>query len=116
MTNLPALAEKIEKLGLMCKSFNDMTLEEIQAFIESVYSSPSESVPADGWKEPYLKDGLIVYPFDCHPSLCWWKPKGRSVKDTLVVLDAPYEVADRYLSGMGQKLTPEQWAAELIPF
>lgn len=116
MTNLPKLAEKLNKHGLMQKAFYDMTLEEIHTFIEAVYSSPDDTVPVDGWKEPYLKDGEVVYPFNCHPDLCWWKPGGRSIKDTLVVLEAPFEVADRYLSGMGVKLTEEQWLKELVPF
>lgn len=116
MTNLPELAEKLNKHGLMQKCFWDMTLEEIHTFIGLVYSSPDTTVPADGWKAPYLDGGELVYPFHCHPDLCWWKPGGRSIKDTLVVLEAPYEVANRYLSGMGWNLTEEQWQQELIPF
>lgn len=120
MINLPALADRVNQIGIMQKAFLDCTREEIEALCTAVFSSfDLDKVPADGWKQPYLLHGELVIPFDCHPDYRWWTPGGKSIQQTLVELDAPYDVARRYVHtgrAMNHLLTEYEWEAMKVPF
>lgn len=116
MIDLPALAEQLQDAGLLQKSFLDCTRSEILQICEAVLSSIGDEVPPEGWNNPYLEETAkgkrMVIPFDCHPKYRWWTEDGQSVGQTLIDLDAPYEVAVKYWPG----LTEEDWTNKLIPF
>lgn len=116
MINLPELATRLQAHGLLSKSFQDCTKTEILQVIDAVFSSVGEDVPIEGWREPYLEDTTdgkrLVIPFDSHPRYHWWADGGQSIAETLIYLDAPYEVAKKYWGN----LTEEQWKTKLIPF
>ena len=116
MISLPELADRLQDAGLLQKSFLECTRSEILQVCEAVLSSVGEDVPPDGWSKPYLEETKtgqrLVIPCDCHPDHRWWTPEGQSIGETLLMLDAPYEVAVKYYT----RMTPEEWANKLIPF
>lgn len=116
MINFADLAERLQDAGLLHKPFIDCTRSEILQVCEAVLSSIGDDVPPNGWSTPYLEETAtgkrLAIPFDCHPKYRWWTEGGQSVGQTLLDLDAPYEVAVRYWPG----LTKEEWANKLIPF
>jgi len=116
MISLPELAVRLQDHGLLSKSFQDCTKSEILRVIDAVFSSVGDDVPPEGWREPYLEetaDGKrLVIPCDCHPKYRWWTAEGQSVSETLVKLDAPYELARKYY----RNLTEEEWINKIIPF
>jgi hypothetical protein len=114
MVNLADLAERLQDAGLLQKSFLDCTRSEILQVVSAVLSSIGKEVPPDGWGKPYLEEGTqrLIIPHDSHPKYRWWTDEGQCLFDTLVELDAPYEVAVRYVP----RLTEEAWLNKLIPF
>ena len=121
MIDLPQLAERLQKLGLLNKTFFDCTKEEIEALCSAVMSSvDNDVVPPEGWAAPSLRaDGTLHIPFDSHPAYHWWKPGAMSVSDILLELDAPHEVAVNYFRPEGPggaPLSAEAWAAMKVPF
>ena len=117
MINLPELAERLQKDGLIAKSFTDCTRSEILQIVEAVFSSVGEDVPPDGWQPPRLDGGTLVIPHDSHPDYHWWKSGGKSVYEILVELDAPFEVARKYVAkGPANPMTEADWLNRLIPF
>lgn len=115
MINLPALAERLQDAGIINKSFLDCTREEILKIAEAVYSCPDpEFVPASGWLKPILyqtedgRTGLSI-PLAAHPKYRWWTPEGQSLQETLIELQAPYEVAKQHIL----HLTEDAWREKL---
>ncbi|NTU68949.1 MAG: hypothetical protein HGB02_08730 [Chlorobiaceae bacterium] len=112
MINLPHLAERLQADGLLNKSFMDCTKTEILAVCQSVLSSIGDEVPADGWKLPYIaKGGELVIPLDCHPDYRWWQPGGKTLRETLQDLKAPWSVARQYIETdvIGRPMTEALW-------
>ncbi|MCK9173552.1 MAG: hypothetical protein M0O99_08700 [Desulfuromonas thiophila] len=119
MIDLPKLAEKLMARKLMDKSFFSMTHGEILYLCEAVLSCPSDAVPVDGWQPPRIERGELIFPTDCHPRYRWWTPGGQSLRQTLIELEAPFEVARRYVhgpEGQGSQLAEEDWVNQLVPF
>ena len=116
MVNLPELAKRLQSAGLLNKSFVDCTKSEINQVIEAVFSSIGEDVPRDGWKTPRVEHKTLVIPFDAHPRFHWWKDGAKSVREILVEMEIPYEIAKLYDRKLEQ-MTPQEWQAELeVPF
>lgn len=97
---------------LATKPLAEMDAGEIQAVWTAFASAFPETMPATGWEKPYLReDGTLIIPFGCHPDNQWWKG-GRGLAEILRELDAPYDVARRYVyPSTGIPVTAEQWAA-----
>jgi hypothetical protein len=114
MINLPDLADRLNQYGIMNKSFLSMTKTEIQLLINAVLSCPDETVPPDGWDKPRIEDGALILTFNSHPKYHWWTPDGQSIYETLIEIDAPYEVARQYLCS--KQITEEVYLNKLIPF
>ena len=114
MVNLPDLAERLQKSGLLQKSFLDCTKSEILQVVEAVFSSIGEDVPPEGWSQPRIEDGVLIIPHDVHPKYHWWSQDGQSIMDTLLELEAPFEVAKKYLCS--RLITEDAYLNKLIPF
>lgn len=114
MINLPDLADRLNQLGIINKSFLNMTKSEILLLVSAVYSLPGDEVPPDGWKEPAIIDGVLDISFAAHPKYHWWSINGQSILDTLIELDAPWEVAKKYLDS--KHMTETDYVNRLIPF
>lgn len=112
MIDLQRLAQRLTDKGLINKSFMDCSQSEIESVCEAVLASIGKEVPPGGWVIPRLVDGLLITPFDSHPQYHWWTSRGQPLRKTLLELDAPFEVAAKYI----ERLTAEEWANELIPF
>lgn len=115
MINLPMLAERLSAAGLIDKSFLQCTREEILLIAEAVYSCPDpDFVPAAGWVNPILyqtedgRQGLSI-PLAAHPKYRWWTPTGQSIQETLLELQAPYDIAKQHIL----HLTEEDWQKKL---
>ncbi|MDY0037967.1 MAG: hypothetical protein RBS05_18810 [Zoogloea oleivorans] len=114
MVNLPELAERLHNLGLLNKPFVDCTRSEIVQVVESVFSSVGEDVPENGWKLPKIDDkGDLFIPIDVHPAYRWWTPAGKSIREILVEIGAPYAVAKRYIDA---EFSEDDWNYGVIPF
>lgn len=118
MIDLMALAERMQQLGLLNKSFFDCTRSEILQIADAVFLSVGDEVPPKGWQKPYIDDlGQLIIPNDCHPDYRWWQSGGKSIWEILVELEAPFDVARRYVSrGFGTRLTEQDWYDQLAPF
>lgn len=114
MVNLPTLATKLNDYGLLKKSFMDMSKAEIELLISAVFSCPDDSIPPDGWDPVRIDNGDLIISFNSHPKYHWWKADGQGLMETLVELDAPWEVARKYLCG--KLITEETYCNKLIPF
>lgn len=116
MIDLPQLAEKLQGAGLLQKSFFNCTKSEIELICNSVLSSVDCSiVPATGWDAPYIDDyGKLQISFNSHPKYHWWQINGQSIYDTLIELNAPWEVAKKYL--YNKVFTEEIYLQKLMPF
>lgn len=115
MINLPDLADKLNQYGLLQKSFMDMSKAEIELMVTAVFSSPDDTIPPDGWDNPSINDsGDLQIKFNSHPKYHWWSPDGQSLLQTLIELDAPWEVAQKYLCN--RLVTEEVYRQKLIPF
>lgn len=118
MINLPELAARLEAAKLLNKSFLECTREEILQLCEILFSCPnSEEVPASGWAKPLLyqtEDGRrgLSIPLAVHPKYRWWTPKGQSLEETLIELEAPFDIAQQHIP----HLTEEAWKSKLVPF
>ena len=115
MVNLPALAARLQDAGIISKSFLDCTREEIMTICEAVYSCPDpEFVPASGWAKPIIyrtedgRTGLSI-PLAAHPKYRWWTPDGQSVEQTLIELQAPFDIAKNYIL----HITEDEWNSKL---
>lgn len=112
MIDFQHLSEILTRKGLIQKSFFDCTLDEIKDVVTAVFSSVGDGVPADGWDPPRIEDGHLIIPFDCHPKYRWWSPDNserKSLRVTLKELNAPYEVACKYVYENHQPITREAW-------
>ena len=117
MVNLPELAEKLGKCGLLQKSFLDCTKSEIEQVINAVFSCVGSAVPLDGWDKPSIINGELNIPCTVHPKYMWWTPAGQGIRQTLIELDAPFEVAKKYIQSKGMTCLDEKdWTNTLIPF
>lgn len=118
MIDLIELAERMQQLGLMNKSFFECTRSEIMQIADAFMSSIGDDVPTNGWQKPYLDDrNQLIIPNDCHPDYRWWQSGGKSVWQILVELEAPFDVARRYVSrGFGSPLTEQDWNEQIAPF
>ena len=119
MIDLMELADRMQKAGLMNKPFFDCTKTEILKIVDAVFSSIGDDVPVKGWAKPYIDDaGRLVVPFDVHPEYRWWTSSGKSIWEILVELDAPFDVARKYVckGGMGSTLTEQDWIRQTLPF
>ncbi|MBV5338165.1 MAG: hypothetical protein J0665_01210 [Deltaproteobacteria bacterium] len=114
MINLPVLAERLNEYGILNKSFMDMTKTEILLMVSAVFSNPDDSVPPEGWSQPSIIDGTLIIGFDSHPKYHWWTNDGQSISETLIELNAPWEVAKKYLCS--RLMTEEAYINKLIPF
>jgi hypothetical protein len=114
MINLPALAERMQECGILNKSFMDMTKTEIHLLISAVFSCPDDSIPPDGWDPVRIEDDTLIITFASHPKYHWWTPDGQSIMETLIELNAPWEVAKKYLCS--KLITEEAYYKKLIPF
>lgn len=114
MVNLPALAERLNEYGLLNKSFMSMTKGEIELLITAVFSCPDDTIPPSGWDAVRIENGSLVITFKSHPKYHWWQDGGQSLLETLVELNAPYEVAKKYLCS--KLITEETYCNKLIPF
>lgn len=118
MINLPDLAARLQDAGIINKSFMECTREDIEKLVSAVFSCPDmQEVPAGGWVKPILyqtEDGRrgLSIPYAAHPKYRWWTPTGQSVEQTLLELQAPYDIAKQYV----QHTTEEEWNKKLIPF
>lgn len=113
MVSLPDLADKLNQHGLLQKSFMDMSKTEIMLLVEAVMSSPDDVIPPDGWNNPHIYNGELIITFDSHPKYHWWTPDGQGIMATLVELDAPWEVAKKYVN---PRMTEQDYLNRLIPF
>lgn len=119
MVNLPELAQRLQAAGLLQKAFIDCTRSEIIQVIEAVFSSVGDEVPPEGWQRPRLEGETLIIPLNAHPDYRWWTKDGASIKEIMVEVQAPYEVARKYLSGRGEfvlGMTEEEWANQIVPF
>jgi hypothetical protein len=117
MINLPDLADHLNKYGIMNKSFLQMSKSEILLLVNSVFSSIDDEVPPGGWTKPAIFGGALLIDFAAHPKYHWWTTDGQSVLETLIEIDAPYEVAKKYLDWKGIScLNEEAYNNKLIPF
>ena len=117
MVDLPGLAQRLQKDGLIAKSFTECTKSEILQIVEAVFSAVGDDVPPDGWSKPRLEDNSLIIPHDVHPDYHWWNNEGKSIYQILIELDAPFEVAKKYICrGMATPMTEKEWLDRLIPF
>jgi hypothetical protein len=115
MINLPDLADRLNQCGLLQKSFMDMSKAEIMLMVEAVFSCPDGTQPVEGWDNPCIDDnGDLRITFDSHPKYHWWTPDGQSLLETLVEINAPYEVARKYICN--KQFTEAYYLNRLIPF
>lgn len=114
MINLPVLAERLNEYGILNKSFMDMTKTEILLMVSAVFSNPDESVPPEGWDIPRIENDNLVLTFASHPKYHWWTNDGQSILETLIEINAPWEVAKKYLCS--RLMTEEAYINKLIPF
>lgn len=112
MINLPQLAQRLQDAKLMTKSFQDCTRNEILQVCEAVLSSIGDDVPAAGWDKPRIEDGMLRIPVTVHPRYRWWTEEGQSITETLIELDAPWDVAVRYIP----HITQDEWLEKVLPF
>jgi hypothetical protein len=56
-------------------------------------------------ERPFIKDGELRIPFGCVPKYKWWAG-GQSIFETLLELNAPDEVIEKYI---GPVSTPAEW-------
>lgn len=94
MIDFKKIGEFFTARKLWEKPFNQWTREEMEVLAEVFFSSPGETVPRDGWKLPYIKDGHFIIPSNSHPSFHWWKPGGKSIIETLTEIGAPAEMIE----------------------
>jgi hypothetical protein len=118
MINLPDLADKLNQYGLLQKSFMDMSKPEIQLLVTAVFSCPDDTLPVEGWEDPRIDEkGDLHITFNSHPKYHWWNPDGQSVLATLIELNAPWEVAKKYMENRGNShMTEADYMNRLIPF
>jgi hypothetical protein len=118
MINLSNLAAQLNDLGIINKTFMDMSKTEILLLVSAVFSSPGEDVPPEGWQPPIIDtSGCIVISHNAHPKYRWWTHDGQSILETLIELNAPWEVAKRYLDSRGtNSMTEDDYMHKLIPF
>ncbi|WP_457573182.1 primase-helicase zinc-binding domain-containing protein [Desulfolithobacter sp.] len=57
---------------------------------------------------PAIIDGVLRIPFDCAPKHRWWAG-GQSIFETLLELDAPDEVIEKYISPVSNPSEWRQW-------
>ena len=114
MINLPDLADRLNQYGIMNKSFLSMTKSEILLLVGAIYSCPGDGVPPDGWDKPRIDDNTLVLSFSVHPKYRWWTTDGQSIYETLIEINAPWEVARKYLCS--RSITEEAYLNKLIPF
>jgi hypothetical protein len=115
MIDLPALAERLNEYGILNKSFMDMTKSEILLMVDAIFSNPDDSVPPEGWETPSIDEsGTLHIPFNSHPKYYWWTINGQSIMQTLIELNAPWEVARNYVCN--RQITEEVYMNKLIPF
>ena len=54
---------------------------------------------------PYINDlGELIIPFAADPHYHWWKPGGQSLAQTLLELNAPPDLWQRYVAGYTETL------------
>lgn len=95
------IGEWFDKRGLWGKPFNQFTEDEIDGLINAVLNAPNHTVPANGWKPPYINGaGELIISGDSHPRYHWWA-NGQSIHDTLKELGASQEIIDRHISTLG---------------
>ncbi|MDD2898974.1 MAG: hypothetical protein PHI31_09705 [Desulfuromonadaceae bacterium] len=118
MINLPALAERLNEYGILNKSFMDMTKTEILLMVSAVFSNPDESIPPEGWSPPTIDDrGRLLIDFAAHPKYHWWTPEGQSIYETLIEINAPWEVAKKYFDSKGiTQITESNYVDRSLPF
>lgn len=114
MINLADLADRLNQYGIMNKSFLSMSKSEISLLIEAVFSCPDNTVPVDGWIAPAITAGTLTIGPQSHPKYHWWTSDGQSIIETLIEINAPWEVARKYLDS--KTMTEEAYMNRLIPF
>lgn len=115
MINLPDLADRLNQYGIMNKSFLSMSKSEILLLVNAVFSSvDNDVVPPGGWMNPAIVDGSLLIDFAAHPKYHWWTPDGQSLYETLIEINAPWEVAQKYLDS--KTMTEAAYMNDLIPF
>lgn len=114
MINLPDLADRLNQYGIMNKSFLSMTKSEILQLTTAVFSSVGDDVPPNGWDEPRIEGDSLTLTFAAHPKYHWWTTDGQSIYETLIELNAPWEVARKYLDS--KSMTEEAYLHGLLPF
>lgn len=112
MISLPILAEQLQGIGILQKSFMECSRSEILQLVTAVFSAVDESVPLDGWSSPKVEGGTLIIPYDSHPKYHWWTGEGQSIFLTLAELGAPLEVVRKHYP----KITEEEWINKLVPF
>lgn len=116
MIDFSALADRIKSAGLMNKSFFECTKSEIELICSAVMTSLDSSVvPPDGWDSPRIDElGKLHIGFNSHPKYHWWTPDGQSILETLLELNAPWEVAQKHIHP--KYMTEADYLNRLIPF
>lgn len=114
MINLPALAERMNEYGILNKSFMNMTKTEILLMVSAVFSCPDDTIPPEGWDPVRIEHDVLIISFNSHPKYHWWQDGGQSLMETLVELNAPYEIAKKYLCS--KLIAEETYCNRLIPF